>query len=202
MRAENEESTLPRALLFLWHNTSAHARFATRQIPHKKGPLARASFIKVVGFSAVAVVPVMPVAGPHRRQFDIGNSGRAVQPGLALHADGLECIGILRTADQKVATESGPDRRVGADAAVISREFAAFKPEGRCAHRPRKPGLIGKAEIHAVAVHGCDVGLRTAAFALEDAFETGHRADHEADILTAFASQETSMYLRQRVGRR
>src|SRR5258708_10205397 len=123
------------------------------------------------------VVPVMPAPDPHRRKFDIGNSSRDVQPGLALHADWLDPIGILRTTDQKVAAETDPNRCVGADATVIAREFAAFNSVARCVDRPGKPGLICKAEIHAVAVDGRDVRFGTAAFALEDAFETPHRAD-------------------------
>ncbi len=37
---------------------------------------------------------------------------------------------------------------------------------------------------------GREVGFGTAAFALEDAFEAGDRADHKADILAALALQD------------
>jgi len=72
---------------------------------------------------------------------------------------------------------------------VIAGKIAVSNPAGRCIHRPGKPGLIGEADIQAVAADGCDVGLRTAAFALEHAFKAGHRADDEADILAAMHSK-------------
>jgi hypothetical protein len=65
MRAENEEGALPRALVFLWHNIRAHARFAARHARNKRDPLARISFTRVVVFSAAMVVPVTPAAEPH-----------------------------------------------------------------------------------------------------------------------------------------
>ena len=86
---------------------------------------------------------------PDRLQFDIGDADSDVQPGLALHADGLQRVGILRPADQKVAAAADPDRCVGADATAIAREIAASNPAGRCIHRPGKPGLIGEADIQA-----------------------------------------------------
>jgi len=45
---------------------------------------------------------------PNRLQFDISDTGRDVQPGLALHADGLQRIGILRSADQKLPPPPSP----------------------------------------------------------------------------------------------
>src|ERR1700733_7839706 len=75
-------------------------------------------------------------------------------------------------------------------------------PAGRRVHRPGKPGLLGEAEIDAVAVDGRDIGFRATTFALEYAFEVGHRADHEADILAALALQDTGANLWQRVGAR
>src|SRR6266704_1717117 len=82
---------------------------------------------------------------PDRLQFDIGDTGSDIQPGLALHADRLQRIGILRPADQKVAAAADPDRCVGADATVIAGEISASNPAGRCVHLPRKPALIGEA---------------------------------------------------------
>src|SRR3981189_17963 len=133
-------------------------------------------------------VPARPAgAGPERLQLDIGNSRRDVQPGLALHADRLQRVGILRTANQKVAAAADPDRRVGADATVIAREMATSDPPGRRVHRPGQSGLIGDTEIHPKAAQGCDVRFGTAAFALKYTFKAGHRADDEADILAALA---------------
>jgi hypothetical protein len=94
---------------------------------------------------------------PDRLQLDISDPGRDIQSGLALHADGLQRVGIPRTADQKVAAETDPNLRVGADAAVVAREIAATDPAGRCIDRPGKSGLIGEAEINAVPMDGCDV---------------------------------------------
>src|SRR5258707_11380599 len=130
----------------------------------------------------------------------MGSAGRDVQSGLALHADGLQCIGIRRAADQKIAAETDADGSVGSDATVVAREIAASKPPRRCIHRPGKSGLIGEAEIHAVAADGCDVWFGTAAFALKYTFETGHRADDEADILASLALQDTGAHRRQSPG--
>ena len=113
---------------------------------------------------------------PDRLQLDIGYPGRDVQSGLALHADGLQRIGIRRAADQKIAAETDADGSIGADATVVAREIAASKPPRRRIHRPGKPGLMGEAEVHAVAADGCDVWFGAAAFALKHTFEIGHRA--------------------------
>ena len=137
---------------------------------------------------------------PDRLQLDIGYPGRDVQSGLALHADGLQRIGIRRAADQKIAAAADADGSVGADATVVAREIAASKPARRRIHRPGKSGLIGEAEIHAVAADGCDVWFGTAAFTLEHTFEAGHRAHDEADILATLALQDTGANRRQRIG--
>ncbi len=81
-------------------------------------------------FSAVMAMPVnMPARTatrkPDRLQLDIGDPGRDIQSGLALHADRLQRVGIRRAADQKVAAKTDADGSVGADAAVIAREIAA-----------------------------------------------------------------------------
>src|SRR6267154_2305001 len=140
------------------------------------------------------------VLKPDRLQFEIGNPGGDVQPGLALHTEGLQRVGILRAADQKIATAADPDRRIGADATVIAREIAASHPAGRRIDRPGKFGLLGEADIQAIAADGCDIGFGTAAFAPEYTFEAGHRADDEADILATLALQDTGANRRQRIG--
>jgi hypothetical protein len=106
----------------------------------------------------LAAIPVHVLARTAMReldrlQFDIGDAGSDIQPGLALHADRLQRIGVLRPADQKIAAAADPDRCVGADATVIAREIAASNPAGRCIHRPGKPGLIGEADIQAIAAN-------------------------------------------------
>ncbi len=108
---------------------------------------------------------------PDRLQLDVGNAGRDVQTGLALQADRLQRVGIFRATDQEVAAEADADRGVGANAALTDGEVAASHPPGRRVHRPDQPGLVGEAEIDAVAANGCEVGFGTAAFALEHAFE-------------------------------
>src|ERR1019366_7974632 len=173
----------------------------------KRGPLFTGPFCLALWFSAVMAMPVSVPAiaamrEPDRLQFDAGDSGRDVQPGLALHADRLQCVGIFRPTDQEVAAETHPDRCVGADAAVIAGEIAVSNPAGRRVHRPGQSCLLGDAEIDAEPADGRDVGFGAAAFALEHAFEAGHRADHEADILAALALQDARTNRRQRVGAR
>src|ERR1700733_867584 len=142
------------ALCSLCHISGGVARFAAlllqsshKKTVTKKGPLARAFFVNHGGGSAAMVMmPVMVMAvvsDLDRLQIDTGNSGRDVQPGLALHADRLQRVGILRTADQKITAEADADRGVGADAAVIARESAASNPAFRCVHRPGELGLLG-----------------------------------------------------------
>jgi len=80
---------------------------------------------------AVMMVTIAAMREPHRLQFDVGHAGRNVEPGLALHADRLQRIGILRTADQEIAAAADPDRGVGADAAVMP------------ARSPRPTRLVG-----------------------------------------------------------
>src|SRR5437763_8812086 len=117
-----------------------------------------------------------------RLQFKAGDAGGDVEPGLALHTDRLQGVSIRRTADQEIAAAANSDRGVGADAAIASGQFAAAKPAVRRIHRPGKLRLFGEAEIDADPAHGGDVRLGPAAFALEHAFEAGHRTDHKADI--------------------
>src|SRR5260370_19736325 len=130
----------------------------------------------MVADTAVLVAPVIKTGGtapskPHRRQFDIGDPGRDVQPGLALHADWLQREGIRRPADQEVAAETDTDRGVGADAAVIAREIAAPDPCVRRIHRPGQSGLVGDTEINSIAANRRDLEFGTPAFALEHAFD-------------------------------
>src|SRR5258705_13415207 len=93
---------------------------------------------------------------PDRLQLDIGYPGRDVQSGLALHADGLQRIGIRRAADQKIAAETDADGSVGSDATVVAREIAASKPPRRCIHRPGKPVRTGEAEFNPEPPEGCE----------------------------------------------
>src|SRR3954467_2951860 len=146
------------------------------------------------------MVPARTDVSAERLQLDIGNSGRHVQAGLALHAERLQREGIRGAADQEVAAAADADRRVGADAAVIAGEFAAADPGVRRVHRPRQLRLRGDAEIKAIAAHSGDIGFGATALALEYAFEAGHRADDEADILAALALQDAGANRRQRVG--
>src|ERR1700730_2615080 len=168
--------------------------------PASRGPLSNQRCVA----SAVMVMPVMMMARtePDRLQFDPGDAGRDVQPGLALHADRLQRVGIVRAGDQKIAAAADPDRRIGADAAVIAREIAAPDAAVRRIHRPGKSRLIGNTKIEPEAAHGCDIGLGSAAFALEHTFKAGDRADQEADILTALALQYTCANRRQCIGAR
>jgi hypothetical protein len=50
---------------------------------------------------------------PHRLQFDAGHPGATFNPGLALHADRLQRLGIGRTAQEKVAAEPDPTASAG-----------------------------------------------------------------------------------------
>src|SRR5260370_37729428 len=120
-------------------------------------------------------MPVMPVrtAGPepHRLQFDIGDASGDVQPGLALHADRLQRVGILRTANQEIAAATDADRRVGTNAAVIAGEIAASDPGGPRVNRPAQPGLVGDAGVEPEATDGRQIWFGTAALAREHPFQ-------------------------------
>ena len=96
----------------------------------KKGPLTRASLLLQFfsGGGDGDDVPVGPSCANHRLQFDVGDAGRDIQPGLALHADGLQRIGIGGPPTRKLPPNADPDRRIGADAAVIAGEIAASDP--------------------------------------------------------------------------
>src|SRR6478672_822785 len=109
-------------------------------------------------------IPVMRVAArtvtAERLQLDAGDTGGDVEPGLALHAERLQRVGVGRSADQEVAAAADADRCIGADAAIAAREFAATKPAVRRIDGPGKLGLLGDPEIEADAAHGRDVRLR------------------------------------------
>src|SRR6266702_1008538 len=136
----------------------------------------------------------------NRLQFEAGDACGDIEPGLSLHADRLQGVGILRATDQEIAATADADRGVGTHATVIAGEFAASEPAVRRIHGPGELGLLGEAEIDANATYGCDVGLGPASLALEHAFKARHRADDEADILAALALQDAGANRRQRVG--
>src|SRR5882672_5807687 len=143
----------------------------------------------------MVMMHVMVHHGPAMRESDrlevkIGDAGGDVQPGLSLHAERLQGVGILRTADQEVAATADTHGCVGADAAVSPCEFAVSEPAGRRIHRPGKAGLRGDADIEAEALHRRHIGFGTAAFALKYAIEASHRADDKTDILPAMALQD------------
>src|SRR5260221_14064388 len=145
------------------------------------------------------IVPARSVAA-ERLQLDPGDPGGTIEPGLALHAERLKRVRVRRPADQEIAAATDADRRVGAEATVIAGEIAAADAAVRRIHRPGQLSLRGDAEIEAIAAHGRDVGFGTPPLALEHAFEAGHRADHEADILAALTLQDAGANRRPRVG--
>src|SRR5882757_3536705 len=59
---------------------------------------------------------MMDASAEHDRlEVEIGDAGRDIQAGLALHAQRLQGIGILRTANQEVAATADTDGGVGAE---------------------------------------------------------------------------------------
>ena len=91
---------------------------------------------------------------PDRLQFEAGDAGGDVQAGLALHADRLQRVGILRSADQKITAAADTHGSIGAEAAIRAGEIAAPDPAVRRIHRPGKLGLLGDADIQAEAADG------------------------------------------------
>src|SRR4051812_19421940 len=97
--------------------------------------------------SSRSAVTAMPVDVPARGakadglQFEPCDACGDIEPGLSLHADRLQGVGIRRTADQEVAAAADADGGVGADAAIAAGQFAASKPAVRRAHRPGESGL-------------------------------------------------------------
>src|ERR1700738_453484 len=156
-----------------------------------RGPFPLASWLLMV--MVMAMMPTMAGMHANRLQFAARYAGSDVQPGLPLHTDWLQRIGISRAAEQKVASEAHADRRIGADAAVTSRKAAVPDPVGRSVRRPGELRLIGETQIDADPLHGGNVSLRTLAFALEDALEASGRTDDEADILAALAFKHTNL---------
>src|SRR5882762_4023380 len=141
---------------------------------------------------------MMDASAEHDRlEVEIGDAGRDIQAGLALHAQRLQGIGILRTANQEVAATADTDGGVGADTAIAAREFAVPEPAVRRIHRPAEMGLRGDAEIEADAPDGRHISLGPAAFALKHALQARHRTDDETDILTAMAFEDSRLHRRR-----
>ena len=206
MRAEKQKKrAVPPARLILCHNALGGARICHwgRRAPETKGPRERAFSEKSQQPSAATVMPAMVAAARgefDRLQLEACDAGRDVQPGLALHAERLQRVGVGGTANQEVAAAADADRGNGADAAIAAGEFAAPEPGVRRTDGPSQLGLLGDAELSTDALHLGDVGLRPAACAAEHAFETRHRADDEADILATLALQDTGANRWRRVG--
>src|SRR5882724_5229452 len=141
---------------------------------------------------------MMDASAEHDRlEVEIGDAGRDIQAGLALHAQRLQGIGILRTANQEVAATADTDGGVGADTAIAAREFAVPEPAVRRIHRPAEMGLRGDAEIEADAPDGRHISLGPAAFALKHALQARYRTDDETDILTAMAFEDSRLHRRR-----
>src|SRR5579859_6492244 len=149
--------------------------------------------------TAVMMMPAAAMTEANRLELDAGDAGRDVQPGLALHADRLQRIGIAGTADQKIAAAADADRRIGADAAIGAGEFAVAEPAHGRVDGPGELGLRGDAEIDADAPYGRHIGLGATAGTLEDALEARDRTDDEADILSAPAFEDAGLDGRQRL---
>src|ERR1700756_2061206 len=129
------------------------------------------------------MVPATAMSETDWLKLEAGNACGHVQPGLALHADRLQRVGIARSAHQEIATAADADRGVGADAAICAGERAKAEPRGRRGDGPGELRLRGDADVDADAPHRRDIALRTAARALEHAFEVCDGADDKADIL-------------------
>src|SRR5437879_866715 len=69
----------------------------------QKGPLSRAFSLKLSVSAAAMPMAVPARIAAERLQLQIGDPGGNVQPGLALHAERLQCVGIGRTTDQEIA---------------------------------------------------------------------------------------------------
>ena len=70
------------------------------------------------------------------------------------------------------------------------------KPIARRIDRPSEPGLRRNAEVKAEALNACNVRLdRSTGVAAEDALQFRRRANHVADILTAFAFEDAGLNL-------
>src|SRR2546429_8536538 len=114
-----------------------------------KRPACAGLFLNV-STSAATVMPAMVVpartVADERLQLEIGDAGGDGQPGLALQADRLQRVGVGGATDQEITAAADPDRPVGADAAVITGEFAAADPAPRRIHGPGQPGPGGKAQ--------------------------------------------------------
>src|SRR5277367_4299849 len=102
----------------------------------QKARTQRAFWLLAVSAAVMTMVIIAAGTAAVRFQLDVGNTGGHIQPGLALHAERLQRIGVRRTADQEVAAAADPYRCIGADAAIISGEIAVSDPCVRRVHRP------------------------------------------------------------------
>src|SRR5882757_9857532 len=102
----------------------------------KKRPADAGLFHQKLSHSAAAVPVDVPARGAEadRLQFEAGDAGGDIEPGLSLHADRLQSVSVGRTADQEITAAAEADRGVGADAAITSSEIAAPKPAVRRTH--------------------------------------------------------------------
>jgi hypothetical protein len=146
------------------------------------------------------MMPAAAVAEADGLELEAGDTGGDVQPGLALHADRLQRIGVARSADQEIAAAADTDRCIGADAAVSAGKATEAEPRGRRGDGPGELRLLGDADVDADTPHGRDIGLRPAARALEHAFEICDGPDDKADILSAAALEHAGANVRHRIG--
>ena len=71
----------------------------------------------------------------HRLKVETDNAAGDVKAGLALQAQRLKCVGVLRTAPHQIAAATQAERDVAAHAAIVSGEIATTDLPGWRVHR-------------------------------------------------------------------
>src|SRR5882724_7719875 len=80
-------------------------------------------------------------------QFQAFKARGDAETDLSLYAHRLQRDGIVRTADQHVATDTDAERGAGIGADVIAGEIALPEPRHRREHIPGERGLLGDTDI-------------------------------------------------------
>jgi len=150
----------------------------------------------------MAVMPAVTARGElHRLKVKTDNAAGHIDTGLALEAQRLKRVGVLRAAPQQIAAAADEERDVAADAAVVAGEIAAAEALGRCMHRPCEAGVLGHAEVDAEARNMREIRLRLTALTAKYAFQGCRGRDDHADVLAAVAFEHADLNALLRIRR-
>jgi hypothetical protein len=140
-----------------------------------------------------AMMPGTPRRDVRRLEVEANDAAGNVHTGLALQAEGLQCKGVCRAANQQITATADDERHVAANTTVVAGEVAAADTLGRSMHRPGEARFRGYAKVHTKPGYMRKIRLRATAVGVKNALKGGRGSDNHTDVLTAVAFKNADL---------